>query len=51
MIDICKLSKKNNICNFIFKNLLGIKIEEIYKEIYHLGSIDLEIENFFFLRL
>jgi len=48
MIDICKLSKKNKILDLIFKNLLGIKIQEITKEVYHLGNIDLEIEDFFF---
>lgn len=48
MIDICKLSKKNKIYNFIFEDLLGIQIQELTKDVYHLGKIDLGIEDFFF---
>lgn len=49
MIDICKLSKKSKICDFIFKYLLNIKINKIFKEVYHSDKLDLDIKDFFFI--
>ena len=35
--------------SFIFEDLLGIQIQELTKDVYHLGKIDLGIEDFFFM--
>ena len=48
MLDICKLSKKNKVYDFIFKDILSIKTHKILQEVFHIGTIKLDIDDTFF---